>query len=193
MQDWSGLESKPIHLRSSAPRTSGNWYTISQFLHPSGRIALKFSFYIDHREFLSRIKLTVHHHNFLDNSLFVRFHLLSFFSYRFIDLYFINMGVFACMCTICVELVPVEARRGHQKPWTWNYRRLWATMWVLGTKSGFSVRADSVLSHYAICLISILLLTFSVCSSDFWDCRSYILVSISGGTEIKKQSSPGLN
>lgn len=114
---------KPIHLRSPAPGTSGNWYTISQFLHPSDRVALKFSSYIDHREFLSRIKPTIHHHNFLDNSLFVRFHLFSFFSYRFIDLYFISMGVFACMCTICVELVPVEARRGHQKPWTWNYRR----------------------------------------------------------------------
>lgn len=47
-------------------------------------------------------------------------------------------GCFAYMhvCTHCLCLVPVETRRGLCIPWNWSYSRLWATMWVLGFKTG---------------------------------------------------------
>ena len=32
-------------------------------------------------------------------------------------------------------------RKGHWIPWNWSYRWLWATMWVLGAKPRFFVRA----------------------------------------------------
>lgn len=34
----------------------------------------------------------------------------------------------------------VCGRRGHWIHWNWSYRKLWATMWVLATKLGFSGR-----------------------------------------------------
>lgn len=30
--------------------------------------------------------------------------------------------------------VPTEVRRGHQRPWNWCHRLLWAAIWVLGRK-----------------------------------------------------------
>ena len=51
-----------------------------------------------------------------------------------------------------------EVRRGHQIPWNWNYRWLWATMWVLGIKPGGSGRAASALNHWAN--FPVLFLTF---------------------------------
>jgi hypothetical protein len=47
-----------------------------------------------------------------------------------------------CMCT-CVH-VPLEARRGHQRPWSWSMRRGWDT-WCR-----FSERAMSTSNCWAI-------------------------------------------
>lgn len=33
-----------------------------------------------------------------------------------------------------------NAYRDHLVPWTWNYRKFWAAMWVIGTKPRFSER-----------------------------------------------------
>lgn len=46
---------------------------------------------------------------------------------------FISYTCFACMCvcTLCVCLVPMKARRGCLVPWNLSFR-LWATMQVLG-------------------------------------------------------------
>lgn len=40
-----------------------------------------------------------------------------------------------CICAPCVCLLPPGARIKSEISWNWGYRRLWATMWVLGTKS----------------------------------------------------------
>jgi hypothetical protein len=55
---------------------------------------------------------------------------------------------FACMnaCTLCAYLGPMEARRGHQMPWNWSYKWLWASMWVMQTKPGSSPRVASELN-----------------------------------------------
>lgn len=36
-----------------------------------------------------------------------------------------------------VGSVPVEARRGHQMPWSWRHRWLGAAMWIQGTEPGW--------------------------------------------------------
>lgn len=41
-------------------------------------------------------------------------------------------------------LVPVDARRGHQIPWNWGYKPLWAP-WGLSSKSGSSGRANALI------------------------------------------------
>jgi hypothetical protein len=55
---------------------------------------------------------------------------------------------FACMyvCAPCVCLVPTEVRRRCQILWNWSYKRLWATVWVLGIELGFFVRVASALN-----------------------------------------------
>lgn len=50
-------------------------------------------------------------------------------------------------------LLPVEARKGHNMPWDWDYRWLLATTWVLGIKPMSSTRtaiALKPLSHFSI-------------------------------------------
>lgn len=46
--------------------------------------------------------------------------------------------------------VSTDARGGHQVPWSWNYRPLWASMWMLGLEFRSSVRRASALNHLAI-------------------------------------------
>jgi hypothetical protein len=57
---------------------------------------------------------------------------LSGFVYRCFDCIYV--------CTPCIHLVPVEARRGCQISWNWGYRRWWVTMWFLGIGLGSSAR-----------------------------------------------------
>lgn len=52
----------------------------------------------------------------------------------------------ACMPTLCVWLVSREAWRGHQIPWDWSYRQLWAIVWMLGIECGSSKKSDCSLS-----------------------------------------------
>lgn len=49
----------------------------------------------------------------------------------------------------CLSLdhVHVEARRGCQILWNWSYRRLGATMYVIGIKPGSSGKVASVLYY----------------------------------------------
>jgi hypothetical protein len=54
---------------------------------------------------------------------------------------------FASCMYVCM---PSKIRRRHRIPWNWNYRWLWAAMWVLGTKPKSSARAGRALNHWAI-------------------------------------------
>lgn len=58
---------------------------------------------------------------------FKKFSLITlFYVYR----HFIGMYMYVpCTC-----LVPMETKGGHQMPWNWSYRWLWATSSVLGIK-----------------------------------------------------------
>lgn len=55
---------------------------------------------------------------------------------------------------LCV--VPTEARRGRCNIWNWNYKHLWFTTWVLGTKPRSSRGAASALNFVATTLKVIL-------------------------------------
>lgn len=61
-------------------------------------------------------------------------------------------GCSACfhICTPGMCLVSREARREGQNPWNWSYRRFWAIMCVLATKSWSSGRTFSVFYYWAI-------------------------------------------
>jgi hypothetical protein len=50
----------------------------------------------------------------------------------------------------CVCLMPREIRGGHQMPWNWSYRWLWAATWVLGTEPKSSAAVASEVNHWAI-------------------------------------------
>lgn len=39
-------------------------------------------------------------------------------------------------------------RKSYQIPWTWSYRWLLATMWLLGTKPGSFAGTASALNHW---------------------------------------------
>ena len=67
-----------------------------------------------------------------------------FFSLNFSFFLFYVYKYFTYMyeCTPCVCLIP-EIRRRHWIPWNWNYRQLWAIMWVLGIEPRSSVWAPS--------------------------------------------------
>lgn len=64
----------------------------------------------------------------------ITFHYLKNF-FRFI--YFTYMSVFsAWICTHHVYAASSETRSTYCIPWSWNYRRLWTIMLVLGTVPG---------------------------------------------------------
>lgn len=44
-------------------------------------------------------------------------------------------------------LLPVKTRRGCLIPWNCSYGWLWAVLWVLGTRTGFSVRVTNSFNH----------------------------------------------
>lgn len=51
--------------------------------------------------------------------------------YLIFFLIFLCMGVCPqCVCLLYVYLVVWDSRRGHQTPWDWSHRRLWASLWV---------------------------------------------------------------
>lgn len=52
------------------------------------------------------------------------------------------------VCTSWACTVPIEARRGGQ--FLWNcYRKLWATIWIMGLEPRFSGRAANAFKHHA--------------------------------------------
>jgi hypothetical protein len=53
----------------------------------------------------------------------------------------------ACMLIHHMYALHMELRRGHWILWNWSYRRLWAAMWVLGTKPQSSARPASAPDH----------------------------------------------
>lgn len=54
------------------------------------------------------------------------------------------------VCAPFVYLVPMETKRKLQISYNWSYRRLWAFLWMLGTKSVSSARASSACNSGAI-------------------------------------------
>lgn len=71
---------------------------------------------------------------------------------RFTYLNFMCMDVFSA----CITFMPgaLEVKRGCWIPCTWNYRQLWADMWVLESKLRSSARMVSALNHCACYLPS---------------------------------------
>lgn len=73
---------------------------------------------------------------------------MSYFSLNFI-ISFYFYGYF-CLCiwlsTMCIPCT-YQGQKKNQVRWNWMDRRLWATMWVLGTCCGFSEKATLPLSH----------------------------------------------
>lgn len=51
---------------------------------------------------------------------------------------------YGCVYVPCAYLIPSEARGGHQISLNWNYRWLWAAVWVLEIESKSCVRAFSM-------------------------------------------------
>lgn len=66
---------------------------------------------------------------------------------------------YPCVCVyVHLNAVSPEGRRGHWIPWIWNYRWLWTSVWMLGTKYNTSRRAASALdseslNHLTLCYI----------------------------------------
>lgn len=54
-----------------------------------------------------------------------------------------------CLCTTIACLVPVSVRRSSQITWSWSYRLLWATIWVLQEPKS-SEREVNALTCWAI-------------------------------------------
>jgi ABC-type sulfate transport system permease component len=49
---------------------------------------------------------------------------LEFFYFKLVISFIGVLLAYIYVCVPCVCLVPVGARRGHQRPWNWSYRRL---------------------------------------------------------------------
>lgn len=56
------------------------------------------------------------------------------------------------LCVVCVCMLSVKVRSGHWIPWTWSYKWLWATIWVLGTEPSSSAGAASASICWTISL-----------------------------------------
>lgn len=72
----------------------------------------------------------------------------SFYIYLFL-FYYKSVCIHECMYS---KYVPNATRRhrGHQFPWNWNCKWLWATMWILGIKPRSSAKATCAINHWAI-------------------------------------------
>lgn len=62
---------------------------------------------------------------------------------------YVYVWAFEFVCTLCMQ-EPMEVRRGQQNLWDQNYRWLWATLGVLGTKARSPVRTARILNHWVI-------------------------------------------
>lgn len=76
------------------------------------------------------------HKVFLGFFFFFHFHVSRYFVYTYDSI-------------LCACLVSMEVRRGHWIPWDFNYRQVWAAMWLLGIEPGSSERVASVLISWA--------------------------------------------
>lgn len=75
-------------------------------------------------------------------------YLLTFLLHFKKIIYLYVYGYFSCM-SVCVSHVcpvPVETSRGFWVSWSWSYRQLWVSMWVLGFEPRASGRAASTLN-----------------------------------------------
>ena len=76
--------------------------------------------------------------------------LLIFFFKDLFYFYFMCMSGLPVYRYVHYLCVPVGGRREHWIPWNWSYRWVWAVVWVLGTESGPSARAESTHDSWAI-------------------------------------------
>lgn len=53
-------------------------------------------------------------------------------------------------CISCAHLIPKEAKRGRWIPMRCSYKWSWASMWIMATTLGSSVRAAGVFHYWAI-------------------------------------------
>ena len=51
---------------------------------------------------------------------------------------------------MCAHCVYVDTRRGHQIPWNWSNRQLWASIWVPGNELRSSAKAATAHNHWLI-------------------------------------------
>lgn len=61
--------------------------------------------------------------------------------------YFIYVCILTYMSLCELHMQVTEEGRGHQIPWIWSPKWLWISMWVRGTKPGFSANV-LYLSHF---------------------------------------------
>lgn len=61
-----------------------------------------------------------------------------------------NIGVSMCHCEDMLPCVPIESRRESQTIWSWSYRELWESMWVLGIEPRSSGKVAIALKLWVI-------------------------------------------
>lgn len=78
--------------------------------------------------------------------------LLNFLKMCLFSISFMHICVclYEFICTMCLQM-PMEAKWGHKISWNCGYSLLWATRWVLGTKSSLSAWAVKALNYWAFC------------------------------------------
>lgn len=69
-------------------------------------------------------------------------------SFSFLFFFFIHEQLARLYLSVPhISLMPMELRKKYHNPWNWNYGWLYATMQVLGSKPGSSVRAANALNQ----------------------------------------------
>lgn len=68
----------------------------------------------------------------------------------YISFMHICVCLYEFICTTCLQR-PMEAKWEPKIPWNYGYSLLWATRWVLGTKSSLSAWAEKALNYWAFC------------------------------------------
>lgn len=101
-----------------------------------------------------------------------------FFSVLFYYYYF-QRSVYLILClwvfSLCTMCLPAGIRRGHQIPWDWSFRWLWATVCALRVKPRSSTRIASAFKSHLSSLFPVLL-SLSQKPHHLTQCEAYCIL-----------------